>query len=140
MNSYLFHLNQYWNEKDKDFLIVVKKAIKSISEHIHLEHQNYLKIVNKVTENSNIAIRNAIQNGQHDCLQSINKIQEKFDSEKDKYIKAQKLKFDDFEDQIHQLKREKDNLQNDKNDLLDKLIKSNQEKNDAVDKALIEQK
>jgi hypothetical protein len=141
LNSSVDNLTQRWNGKDNfDFLSIIKKAIKSLLDHYHIEHQNYIKIVNKVTENSNIAIRNSIQNGQHDCLITLNKMKEKFDAEKDRYMKAQKDKFDEYEHQINHVKRENIRLEHEKNELVDVLNKHTKDKNEAVDKALVEQK
>ena len=143
LNKIVTKLTERWNVAGKestDILKVIKKSIQSLVEHCQIEHQNYIKIVNKVTENSNVAIRNAIQYGQHDNLISLNKIQEKCDIEKEKYMKAQRDKFDEYEYQINHVKRENSRLENEKNELLDKLSKYTQDKNEAVDKALIEQK
>ena len=55
-------------------------------------------------------------------------------------MKAKRDKFDEYEYQINHVKRENSRLENEKNELLDKLSKYTQDKNEAVDKALIEQK
>lgn len=133
-------MSQRWNAKDKELLNIISKAIKSVMEHYDIEHKNYIKLVSKVTENSNMAIRNAIQNGHYDNLASLNKLQEKFQREKEQYIKAQRDKFDEYDGKIKCLQRENKSLDEQKEELIETLRKHEQDKNDAVDKALLHQK
>ena len=133
-------MSQRWNAKDKELLNIISKAIKSIIEHYDIEHKNYIKLVSKVTENSNIAIRNAIQNGHYDNLASLNKLQEKFQREKEQYIKSQRDKVDEYDNKIKYLQRENQSLDEQKEELIETLRKHEQVKNDAVEKALLQQK
>ena len=96
--------------------------------------------MSKVTENSNIAIRNAIQNGHYDNLASLNKLQEKFQREKEQYIKSQRDKVDEYDNKIKYLQRENQSLDDQKEELIETLRKHEQVKNDAVEKALLQQK